>query len=240
VNLAWSASTDAVGVTGYRVYRNGGTTPLASLGSASRSYSDNTVAASTSYTYEVSAVDAAGNESTKSSASVTTPAASTGSSTLNFAPTDDATVDSAQPSVNFGSSNRLSVDSSTAADSLLKFAVTGTAGCTVTSAKLRLTVGSTTYDDSTYGGDVYGVADNSWSESTVTWNTKPAAGTTKVGSIATSVALNTTYTVNVTPLVTGDGTVSMLLGSSNSNGAHYWSKEGSTPAQAPQLQVTCG
>lgn len=237
VDLAWSASIDNVGVTGYRVYRNGSSTPVATLGSSVRSYSDTTAAPGTSYTYQVSAVDAAGNESAKASASVTTPSSGT---TLTFAPTADATVSSEFPSTNDGTSDRLRVDGSPRYNILIRFDVTGTSACTVTSAKLRLTVGSTTYDNSAYGGDVYGVPDTTWSETTVTWNNQPAAGTTKVGSIASSVALNTSYTVNVTSLVKGDGPVSMEVSSANSDAAKYWSKEGSTAAQAPQLQVQCG
>jgi YD repeat-containing protein len=70
VNLTWTASTDNVAVTGYKVYRGGtqiGTT-------SATSYTDNSVAGSTAYTYWVSAYDAAGNDSAQSNAStVTTP-----------------------------------------------------------------------------------------------------------------------------------------------------------------------
>ena len=65
------------GLAGYRVYRNGSTTPLASP--TTNSYTDNTVVASTAYTYRVSAVDRATppNESAQSGqAAVTTPAVS--------------------------------------------------------------------------------------------------------------------------------------------------------------------
>ena len=41
--LGWQASTDNVGVTGYKVYR--GTTEIASLGTAARSYTDTGLAA---------------------------------------------------------------------------------------------------------------------------------------------------------------------------------------------------
>jgi hypothetical protein len=54
------------------------------------------------------------------------------------------------------------------------------------------------------------------------------------------VSLNTSYQFDVTPLITGDGTVSMMVQSTNSDGARYYSKEGGTTAQAPQLKVTCG
>ena len=56
-NLSWTAATDAVGVTGYRVYRNG---------SLIASPAD--LASATSYTYTVAAIDAAGNLSAQSSA----------------------------------------------------------------------------------------------------------------------------------------------------------------------------
>jgi len=58
INLSWTASTDNVGVTGYRVYRAG--TLLATL-AAVTSYQNTGLAASTSYSYTVQAVDAAGN-----------------------------------------------------------------------------------------------------------------------------------------------------------------------------------
>jgi len=71
VNLTWTASTDNVGVTGYKVYRNGGQIGT----SATTSYSDGTCSPSTAYTYTVSAYDAAGNNSAQSApASATTPA----------------------------------------------------------------------------------------------------------------------------------------------------------------------
>jgi chitodextrinase len=69
INLSWTASTDDVGVTGYRIYRDG--VYLKEV--ATTSTSDTELASSTTYTYTVSAVDAAGNESSQSDeASATT------------------------------------------------------------------------------------------------------------------------------------------------------------------------
>lgn len=63
VALTWTAATDNVGVAGYRVFRGDGV----KIGDTGKtSYSDTTVAASTSYTYTVKAYDAANNESTAS------------------------------------------------------------------------------------------------------------------------------------------------------------------------------
>ena len=121
-------------------------------------------------------------------------------------------------------------------DFLVKFNVSGTAGCPITGARLPLTVGSTTDDNSAHGGDFFGVAPGAWGEGTVTWNTAPAPAGGAVASLG-SVALNTTYLVNVTPLVTGDGAVTIRVSSTSSDGARYFSREGST-TQAPQLPVT--
>ena len=69
--LNWMASTDAVGVTGYRVRRDGTTLAGTVTGTT---FTDSGLTAGT-YTYTVVAVDAAGNVSSPSnSASVTVPA----------------------------------------------------------------------------------------------------------------------------------------------------------------------
>jgi chitodextrinase/uncharacterized protein YdeI (BOF family) len=63
IQLTWTASTDDLGVAGYRIHRNGsevGTT-------AATSYLDTGLSAQTSYSYTVSAYDAAGNSSAQSS-----------------------------------------------------------------------------------------------------------------------------------------------------------------------------
>src|SRR6185369_6501355 len=72
-SLAWTASTDSggSGVKGYNVYRNG--SHLKQVTGVATT--DGSLAASTAYSYAVSAIDNAGNESARSAAvSVTTPA----------------------------------------------------------------------------------------------------------------------------------------------------------------------
>jgi chitodextrinase len=69
INLTWTASDDAVGVTGYKVFRNGSEITTVT----NTSFSNTGLAANTTYSYTVSAMDAAGNESDQSqSASATT------------------------------------------------------------------------------------------------------------------------------------------------------------------------
>jgi len=82
INLSWTASTDNVGVTGYRVESCSGSscTNFAQIGTPSGTTFSNTgLTASTTYRYRVRAADAAGNLSGYSSiANATTQAASQG------------------------------------------------------------------------------------------------------------------------------------------------------------------
>ena len=68
VDLRWTASTDAVGVAGYDVFRGGTLVTTVSGTSAS----DTGLTPNTSYTYTVKARDAAGNVSPASTAATTT------------------------------------------------------------------------------------------------------------------------------------------------------------------------
>ncbi len=70
INLSWTASTDNVGVTNYKVYRDAGATPIATPTGAT--YNDTGRTASTTYSYTVSACDAANNCSAQSASASTT------------------------------------------------------------------------------------------------------------------------------------------------------------------------
>ncbi|MQP53258.1 MULTISPECIES: reprolysin-like metallopeptidase [unclassified Flavobacterium] len=83
-NLAWTAATDNVGVTGYDVYR--GTTLLTTV--TGTTYTASGLTASTAYTFTVRAKDAAGNVSASSNTvNVTTLAATTTDTTAPSAST---------------------------------------------------------------------------------------------------------------------------------------------------------
>jgi chitodextrinase len=232
VDLSWTASTDNVGVTGYAISRNGD--PLTTTSGPGTTFTDATAAPNTSYTYSVRATDAAGNLSQPSDpATVTTPA---GASTFTFTPTDDAYVDQVSASTNFGSATRIASDHSPVDDALMKFTV-ATGGCTIASAKLSLTVGSSSSDASAKGGDLHSTVSTSWSEGSVTWANAPAANAATIASLG-AVTVGTTYSLVVTPAVTGDGVVSFRLSNTSSDGARFFSKEGSS-TQQPKLTVTC-
>ncbi len=80
VTLTWTASSDNVGVTAYRIYRD--STLVGVVAGSVTSFADVTTTGSTTYSYTVAAVDAAGNASAQSSAAgATTPSGTPGTDT---------------------------------------------------------------------------------------------------------------------------------------------------------------
>jgi hypothetical protein len=225
VGLTWNASTDNVGVASYTVFRNG-----SSIGTpTTTSFTDNGVSPSTTYTYTVNAKDAAGNTSAQSApVSVTTPATV---GNLTFASVADAYIEQDLATTNFGTKTSVQVDGSPVKRSLLRFTVAGVGAHGVASAKLRLYC----VDPSSFGGEIRSVT-GAWSETTVTWNMSPAFGASAVSSVG-SVVAGQWYEFNVSPLVAGNGDVTIGLLSTKTNGADYTSREG-VAAQRPQLVVT--
>jgi chitodextrinase len=224
VDLSWAASTDDVGVTGYEISRGGSV--LATIGNVT-SYADTSVAASTSYTYVVRALDAAGHRSDPSDpVGVTTSAAP---SVTTLTPTADAIVREASPSTNAGSSAGLRVDGGSDPDveTYIRFSVP-TLGGALQRATLRLWVTSPTAN----GPAVYATG-SGWTESGITWTNRPArtgAGVADAGALATG----TWASFDVTPLVTGPGIYNLALAGTSTDGVDFSSREG---ANAPQLLV---
>jgi parallel beta-helix repeat protein len=226
INLSWTASSDNIGVTGYEIYRAG--VVLGTVGNVT-TYSDTQASPSTTYSYQVRARDAAANWSALStSASATTPAASV----LTFAPLADAYVQNDTPTTNYGTSSSLTVDGSPIRHILLKFSVSGIGSQQVTKATLRLH----NTNPSAVGGSFYRVSDSSWSETGVNWNNAPASDATAFASLG-RVNSGSWYEINVKPIITEDGQVSIKIISTNADGANYASRNHGTANLRPQLIV---
>jgi trimeric autotransporter adhesin len=155
-----------------------------------------------------------------------------GGSTATFLPTDDAYVRSPYPNENSGGQPTLRTYTKlpTETYSYLKFSVGGITG-PVSSVKLRLHVS----DGSATAGKIYGVADTTWSESAITWATRPAVGTLLASG--GSAPLGTWVEFDLGTTIAGDGVYSLVLKDGGTDAAWYSSKEGSN---APQLVVTFG
>jgi hypothetical protein len=70
ISLTWTASTVNIGVTNYRVQRNG--TTVATLNSSTLTFTDSGLSSGTSYNYTVVALDANSNASLAASLSAST------------------------------------------------------------------------------------------------------------------------------------------------------------------------
>ncbi len=144
-----------------------------------------------------------------------------------FNPEADAVILSNRPGSNLGLSTQLSTDAAPEINSLLRFDVQGLGG-TVTDATLRVFVPT----DSTIGFDVSEVADNSWGETTITFDNAPTIGSLINNAGAT--AAGTIVEIDVTSAVFGNGQVSFALTSADSNRILMSSREGANP---PELVI---
>ena len=182
--LAWDASTDNVGVVGYRVYRSGGSTPVATP--AAPGFTDNGLAPSTDYTYRVAAVDAVGNASglavavavrTADTTAVEHTVTLTGTAVI-----EDTFLFASSPTTNYGSTPYMD----TTDRFLIRFNLAPYANKRIVSARLSFYVWAQSgYQPNQYL-DLYRLTRN-WVEGQATWNVA-ATGTPWATAGAAKVA----------------------------------------------------
>ncbi|WP_299442025.1 DNRLRE domain-containing protein [uncultured Phycicoccus sp.] len=229
VDVAWTASTDNVGVVEYVVRRDGST--VGTVAGTEQSFSDTTAQPLTTYSYTVEAKDAAGNASGQSDpAVVQTPAPPTD---FTFSSVADSWVDADNPGTNYGSSTSMRLDGSPDRRGYVRFDVSGVTG-TVTSATLRVHANST----HAAGFRVETVTDNGWSESSITYANAPSFGPV-VGSSG-STTTGTYAEVDVTGSVTGDGAVSFALTPVNNTNLPLATRESADKPELVVVQNTGG
>ncbi|WP_350003451.1 Ig-like domain-containing protein [Pseudarthrobacter sp. WHRI 8279] len=201
------------------------------------------LAAGTTYTATVKggstgAKDVAGNAlATDKTWTFTTAAASGGgtSETVTLTATADSWVAGGAAATNYGTSTTLSVDNTPVEATYLKFDLSAYAGRTLESATLQLrSAGSGSIGKQ----NIKLVADDNWSESTITYTNRPTPGTI-LGTLGPTTA-NNNYSVPLT--ITGlagelGQQLSLGLDATSTDGLDLNSKEaGSTTA--PKLVLT--
>jgi hypothetical protein len=158
-----------------------------------------------------------------------TTLASGGGGTTTLTAIADAKVDASTPTTNFATA-ALRVDASPDVRSYVKFDATGLTG-TVQSATLRIWATSA----QSVGFDAYGVSDSSWTEAGLTYANQPSAAIgAKLGSSG-AVTAGTWKTIDVTALVTGPGTYSVVLETTSATALALAGREDAV--HAPQLVV---
>lgn len=161
-----------------------------------------------------------------------TPIVTPATRASTFTPVADARVEKAHPSKNYGTSSKLTVDPGKA--SYLRFTVSGVTE-TVQKAKLRLYVTNGTKD----GPAVFATGDT-WTEKgkgSITWKTRPdplGPALDNKGKVSASAWVE----FDVTPAVTGNGTVNFVLTGPSKDTFAAYAREKS--AKSPQLVITTG
>jgi hypothetical protein len=182
--------------------------------------------------------DAAGNAlaSDHTWTFTTAPAAGPGPDTVTLTATADSYVSSRGTGTNYGKKSVMWVDNSPVEVVYLKFDLSAYAGRTLESAALQLSIG-----DNASGGkqNVKLVADDSWTESGITYTNRPALGIGSLGTLGPTAA-NIGYSI---PLTTADlagelgQQLSLGVDTGSTDGLAVNSKEaGSTTA--PKLVLT--
>jgi hypothetical protein len=146
---------------------------------------------------------------------------------MTLTPVADARVLQTNPTTNYGTLSKLDVDSP-GQESYIRFTLSEPNG-TIQNATLRLFV----TNGSSNGPSIYGT-DNSWTETHINWNNRPAPTTGVIANLGTATA-GTWAEYNVTAYVTGNGTYSFVLLPDSTNGITFYSREGSS---SPQLVMT--
>ncbi|MFF2346171.1 Ig-like domain-containing protein [Pseudarthrobacter sp. NPDC058119] len=157
--------------------------------------------------------------------------------TVTLTATADTYVSSGAAGTNYGTSTMLGVDNSPVEVAYLKFDLTPYAGNTIQSATLQLVSAGS---GSTGKQNVKLIADDNWTETGVTYNSRPALGTS-IGTLGPT-ATNTSYSVPLTSAgLAGDlgSQLSLGLDTSSSDGLDLNSREAGS-AVAPKLVLTLG
>jgi hypothetical protein len=162
--------------------------------------------------------------------------AEAGPSSSTHAVLADVTAATWEPTTVYSDVNDLNVEGDGANPTALVYlrfpATTGA----ITNARLRVRASA---DGSAAGGSgiICAVDDDTWDENTMTWATRPAVSTSCAGTLM-SVDPDTELEWDVTALVASGKIVNLAIVSTDTNGAHFLSKEAGGPEQGPRLIVT--
>jgi hypothetical protein len=169
---------------------------------------------------------------TPSATATITPTASPtpapGGETRVFTCSADAPVYASAPDRNYGGYNAYTITAGTPLrQAYLRFNVSGLTA-PVASATLRLFIPT----NGTTNGPLVALTSNDWSEYTITWNNRPAPGST----VANAGSLNPGgwAEYDVSSAIVGDGVYSFALVGESSDGVEFASREAT---QKPQLVV---
>ncbi|WP_328718819.1 DNRLRE domain-containing protein [Streptomyces sp. NBC_00247] len=162
--------------------------------------------------------------------------------TLTLTPVEDAYVNSVAPNTNYDD-NQLASRGTTPYVGYLRYSLpSAPAGQVLKGARIDFRTSSDSTAGSAESHRVVPVT-GAWTESTVTYNTRPALGASVLGTITGATAVSTDYTVALDASALGGAlgsTTSLALTNAGTDSLRIWSSEVSTAAYRPQLVLTFG
>jgi chitodextrinase len=229
VTLSWPASTDNVGVAGYEISRNGTAVASTTL----TTFTVPGLACSTSYSFAVSAYDAAGNHSAKTSVNATTAQCGAGDGVSPSTPTGLTKVGA--------SATVISISWSASSDNI------GVAGYGVyrggtlvstTSSTSTTVTGLTCGTSYALAVDAYDAAGNRSGKATLTASTGACTGDTQAPTTPTAVSVTSSTATSIS-LTWGASTDNVAVASYGlyRNGSGAGSSSGTS---ATVSGLTCG
>ena len=171
------------------------------------------------------------------------PAPTAGATSVTLQPVADAYANSGAPTTNYGTANYLGSRSGVWTSFLRYQLPASPSGKKLVGATLSVQTTSDPTAVST-GTHQVTIGSDSWSESTLTWNNKPSAGTTVLGTLSGLSANNTDYSaaLDASALAAAypaaGGQLSLAVSSTATDGAMFGSREFSTAAGRPELTLT--
>jgi hypothetical protein len=153
---------------------------------------------------------------------LTTQRMASAATSFTVTATADSYVDSARPTTNFGTNTTLKTDTEPVVRAFMRFHVSGTSG-----SVLRATLRVYAVSGNAAGYRVRQGGSTTWNEKAITHRNAPKPGPL-VGTSG-AVTMASWSTVDVTPAVTGDGPITLILSGQNGLETRYRSREGGPP-----------
>jgi hypothetical protein len=148
-----------------------------------------------------------------------------------YSPSADAYVSPDSPSSNFGRAPLLLVDGSPRLESYLQFDVS-TSGLSLLGARLELFA-----LDPTSNGPLLYRTSTGWSETALTWNTRPSLLGSPLGNLG-AISAGSWVSYNLTGVVTGPGPYGFGLIPESGDGVDFASRDASDFTTIPRLLLT--
>ena len=151
----------------------------------------------------------------------------------------DTYANAGAPNTSFGSSWSMSSRGEIGAMAFLRFSIPAApSGKALTSAVLQVTT-TTEATAATSQAHYVSIANNTWNESTLTWNARPALST-RLGTLTSALELNQAYEVPLlaTGIPTAAAQLTLAISSAGTDSLRIWSRDHSSVEYRPQLVLT--